>query len=104
MSDQRDKHYEEVYGQDHPRGDAHGWIQWKGTDACVDLHCKCGALLHYDGDFLYYFECPHCQRMFALGQNIKLIELTDSQRKYAEKEHGVVIKHPDLDPGPPPPL
>lgn len=21
----------------------HGWIQWKGTDVCVDIYCKCGC-------------------------------------------------------------
>lgn len=21
---------------------AHGYLEWKGTNACVDLHCACG--------------------------------------------------------------
>ena len=32
----------------------HGWIQWKGTDVCIDLHCECGSHGHVDGDFVYY--------------------------------------------------
>ena len=23
----------------------HGWIQWKGTGVCMDVHCKCGVCL-----------------------------------------------------------
>ena len=75
-----DDFYGAVYGQDNPKGDAHGWIQWKGTDACIDLHCRCGYHGHRDGDFLYFVECPECNRAYALGQNIKLIELTPEQR------------------------
>ena len=29
------------------------FIQWKGTDVCMDFHCKCGAHLHIDGMFVY---------------------------------------------------
>lgn len=31
----------------------HGWIQWKGTDVCMDFHCECGEANHYDGYFAY---------------------------------------------------
>lgn len=72
--------YDAVYGQDNPQGEAHGWIQWKGTNVCIDLHCKCGLMGHFDGTFLYFVECPECHRTYALGQNVKLIELTPEQR------------------------
>ena len=78
--------YDEVYGQDNPQGDAHGWIQWKGTDVCIDLHCKCGYHGHVDGEFFYYYKCPECQLLFAVGQNVKLIELNEEQRETVEKE------------------
>ena len=55
----------------------YGWIQWKGTDVCIDLYCKCGHQGHYDGEFLYLYECPSCKQRYALGQNVKLIELPD---------------------------
>lgn len=73
--------YQEVYSQDNPQGEAHGWIQWKGTSVCVDLHCKCGYHGHVDAEFAYYYKCPKCSKIFALGQNIKLIELTEDQSK-----------------------
>jgi hypothetical protein len=73
-------HYDEVYSQDFDTGDTpHGWIQWKGTDVCIDLHCECGHHGHHDGDFFYYYECPSCGRKYAVGQNVKLIELTSKQ-------------------------
>ena len=37
----------------------HGWIQWKGTNVCMDIHCKCGMLTHIDADFAYHVKCPH---------------------------------------------
>jgi len=33
-------------------------VQWKGTNACVDLWCTCGRHLHFDGWFGYAFACP----------------------------------------------
>jgi hypothetical protein len=80
--------HEPVYSQDNPKGESHGWIQWKGTDVCVDLHCKCGHHGHYDGDFFYYYKCPKCGERYAVGQNIKLIELTAEQAAYVESERG----------------
>ena len=72
--------YDQVYGQDFPvEGIPHGWIQWKGTNICIDLHCKCGAHCHFDGDFFYAYECPNCHAKYAVGQNVKLIELTPEQ-------------------------
>ena len=71
--------YKAVYGQDHPQDGPHGWIQWKGTDVCIDLYCACGHHGHFDGDFLYYFECPACNAKYAVGQVVKLIPLTAKQ-------------------------
>jgi len=79
--------YSDVYGQDHPQNEPHGWIQWKGTDACIDLHCACGHHGHCDAEFLYYYECPECHRKYAIGQVVKLIPLTDEQAQYVSNEH-----------------
>jgi len=46
------------------------FLQWKGTDACFDFHCKCGAHCHFDGDFAYYVECPHCNRIYEMPFNL----------------------------------
>lgn len=44
-------------GDDRP----HGFIQWKGTDVCMDLDCQgCGESLHVDGSFAYRIRCWSC--------------------------------------------
>lgn len=80
------KFYNEVYDQDFLGGDTYGSIQWKGTDVCIDLYCKCGYEGHMDIDFLYYYECPKCNKKYALGRNIKLIELNKEQIEYVKNE------------------
>lgn len=88
--------YDQVYSQDNPEGKSWGWIQWKGTDVCIDLHCECGYHDHFDGEFLYFYECPACHRKYAVGQNVKLIALTDEQAHYVDAEH-VGFRTVDLD-------
>jgi len=70
-----------AYNRDNPATDAGGWIQWKGTDVCIDITCECGANGHIDGDFAYQVDCPYCGRKYLLGSNIKLIELTKAEAK-----------------------
>ena len=89
--------YESVYSQDNPEGDAHGWIQWKGTNVCVDLHCKCGCHGHIDGGFFYFYECPGCETKYAVGQIVKLIALTPEQAEHVKKEHVGFKTDPDPD-------
>lgn len=81
------KHFsDEIYAQDNPPGDAHGWIQWKGTTACIDLNCRCGNREHYDGDeFAYFYRCSACGVAYAIGQVVKLIPLTAEQVRYVEQ-------------------
>lgn len=55
-----------------------GWIQWKGTDVCVDLDCVCGHSAHLDGEFLYFYQCSNCKRKYGLSGYIRLIEIPDS--------------------------
>lgn len=78
-------HYEAIYSQDNPPGEAHGWIQWKGTNVCMDVHCSCGALTHIDADFAYYIQCGACGKQYATGCNVKLIPLTEEQAQYAKE-------------------
>ena len=53
---------------------AHGWIQWKGTDVCMDIQCKCGYHFHIDSDFAYYVKCPKCCKIYMCNGHIELIE------------------------------
>ena len=73
-------YYSEIYSKDTFTTKSNGWIQWKGTDACIDIYCsKCNNRDHIDGTFLYFYTCPECGTVYALGQNINLIELTKEQ-------------------------
>lgn len=58
----------------------HGWLQWKGTDACIDLHCACGAHIHFDGSFLYYWRCPYCSRVWEMGTHIPMYEVPEDRQ------------------------
>ncbi len=80
--------HDEVYSQDTDVEDKpHGWIQWKGTDVCIDLRCECGHHGHFDGDFFYFFECPECKRKYAVGSNVLLIPLTEEQAEFVVGSH-----------------
>lgn len=53
---------------------AYGFIQWKGTDVCMDVNCSCGELSHVDGMFMYKVCCPACGRVYKCDDTIRLIE------------------------------
>ena len=43
------------------------FIQWKGTNVCLDFHCyKCNTFAHFDGDFAYYLVCPKCGQHYEM--------------------------------------
>ena len=42
------------------------FIQWKGTNVCLDFTCECGASGHLDGDFVYALRCGDCGREWAM--------------------------------------
>lgn len=52
----------------------HGWVQWKGTNVCMDVYCKCGEPTHIDADFLYFLKCGSCGTVYELNGHIELIE------------------------------
>lgn len=79
MFQERNRDHELIGSRDNLPGDAHGWIQWKGTDVCIDLHCVCGSHGHFDGDFMYSVQCMDCGRKYRVGQNVALIELTTAE-------------------------
>lgn len=54
-----------------PEGsDAHMFIQWKGTDVCLDFHCPCGTHSHLDADFTYYVRCAGCGSIYQMGTQV----------------------------------
>jgi hypothetical protein len=81
-----DTFYREVYDGEKPDYGAHGCIQWKGTDVCIDIHCICGACAHVDADFFHYYECPACHKRYAVGTVVNLIPLDIAQGLYVQNE------------------
>lgn len=63
--------------QDQQEGKPHGWIQWKGTDACMDIHCECGEMSHIDAEFCYYVKCPYCGAIYFCNGHIEFIRMAN---------------------------
>jgi hypothetical protein len=53
------------------------FIQWKGTDVCLDFTCECGGSGHVDAMFVYTIKCPDCGRVWAMPHTVSLVESTD---------------------------
>lgn len=51
------------------------FIQWKGTDVCMDFRCECGHANHYDGYFAYVIKCGHCGSLYELGTQVTATKL-----------------------------
>lgn len=50
--------------------ETHAFIQWKGTDVCMDFYCDCGAHCHFDGYFAYAVKCPHCETIWQMPSHL----------------------------------
>lgn len=54
-----------------PNGsDASMFIQWKGTEICLDFYCPCGAHGHLDDSFAYFVKCPECGQVYEMGTQV----------------------------------
>lgn len=67
MSDERRPELENPF-----EGEPFGWIQWKGTNVCMDIHCPNCGLGHIDAEFAYYIRCS-CGQIYAVSGFVKLI-------------------------------
>ena len=45
------------------------FIQWKGTDVCLDFNCPCGRSGHFDGYFAYFLRCA-CGVVYEMGTQV----------------------------------
>ena len=55
-----------------------GWIQWKGTDLCMDFTCPCGAEGHVDAEFAYYVRCSKCDVCYKMPETVVLKRVPSS--------------------------
>lgn len=53
------------------------FIQWKGTDVCLDFHCKCGEHHHVDAAFVYGLKCGSCGQVYTMPTTIALKPVDD---------------------------
>lgn len=60
-------------------GNPSAFIQWKGTDVCMDTYCKCGHSSHVDGEFVYMWRCPKCGTTYVVGCHVHLHEMTKEE-------------------------
>lgn len=72
--------------------DAHGTIQWKGSDIYMDIHCDCGHTSNIKGDGIFFVKCPSCKTIYELNGFIQLIKRTD----ITEKNHDVEVREASL--------
>ncbi len=59
---------------------ADSFIQWKGTNVCMDFHCyRCDAFSHMDADFAYVVKCVRCGQLYEMPSVVALkpVETTD---------------------------
>ena len=55
----------------------HAFIQWKGTDVCMDCYCECGKNFHVDATFAYAVECPACHRKYEMAHYVLMRPLPE---------------------------
>lgn len=53
-------------------GAPYAFIQWKNTDACLDIYCECGAQGHIDDYFCYSVQCRNCGKIWQLAHYVRL--------------------------------
>ena len=56
------------------------FIQWKGTDVCMDVYCICGDRFHIDAEFAYAVQCPHCKRRYEMGTRVEMREMAPDEK------------------------
>ena len=59
------------------------FIQWKGTDVCIDIHFPCcGTFIHVDGYFMYAIKCPACGIYYKVSDSIMIVQLKSTDTNY----------------------
>ncbi len=72
------------------REETNAFIQWKGTDVCLDFRCECGGTCHFDGYFAYTIECPHCARLWEMPMIL-------FPRPYTGDREATIVQRPAIE-------
>ncbi len=62
------------------------YIQWKGTDVCADIYCRCGFQGHIDGSFLYTAKCSQCGQCYVIGDHVRMTPVESVDNPYMIEE------------------
>lgn len=63
----------------HPGLEApYSYVQWKGTNVCMDVHCTCGATYHVDADFAYALKCMECGQVYEMPTYVALMPVAET--------------------------
>jgi hypothetical protein len=65
----------------------HVFVQWKGTDVCLDFFCDCGGGGHYDGDFAYGLRCSECRTEWLMPHTFGLLPDADGAIQDTDMPH-----------------
>lgn len=77
------------WSKPHPDTEAETFIQWKGTDVCIDIRCPCGNGPHIDGMFAYFVRC-NCGKVYQLGYQLQLRSVTEEELAESKIEEGLI--------------
>lgn len=73
----------------------YAFIQWKGTDLCMDFHCDCGETCHFDGSFAYTVKCQYCNTIWEMPVNIFPRKADEKTYQYWRENPKLLEKHDD---------
>lgn len=49
------------------------FVQWKGTDLCMDIYCpNCGKSGHIDGMGVHAIRCARCNAIYRMPTDLRL--------------------------------
>jgi len=71
------------------------FIQYKGTNICMDFYCECGAHCHYDGYFAYAVKCPHCDTVWEMPQDLTAKKADDGTIKHWKNNPQILERDED---------
>jgi hypothetical protein len=72
------------------------FIQWKGTDVCMDFYCDCGAHCHFDGSFAYTVKCPHCDEVWQMPHMVFPRKASEGADQYWRDNPQLMERDEDL--------
>lgn len=86
MSDQTVDDFEQTEAAREVAGRA--FVQWKGTNVCMDLTCPgCGNRGHVDGFFAYFVKCSECHAVYQMNAFVAF-HLPDTADDTVEPDSG----------------